>query len=284
MAPQPIALLTDFGGEDYYVAAVRGVLWTRSPGSPLLDVSHQVRPGDVVGASFLAWAAAAFLPSGSVLLAVVDPGVGSARRIVACRWDLPGGTGGWLVGPDNGLFSPFLVGRPLPQPQGLSVAPSVRSVEVERPDLYLDLPGSTFHGRDRFAPVAAALARGMPLEDFGQPLEQPVILPNAAPPQQEAHELLGRVVHIDRFGNLVTDIPTLWIDAWGSEAAVEVGVVTEDGEASCRRRGRYYAELEEDEAGLLPGSLGTLELALRNDSLARRWGVRRGAMVRVSRH
>src|SRR5437588_11052452 len=141
MAPL-LTLLTDFGSSDYYVAAVKGTVLRLAPGTQLVDISHQVEPGDVAGAAFLLAAAAPAFPTGTVHLAVVDPGVGSRRRILAAET----ASGSSLVAPDNGLLTPLLGGA--------------RVRAVERGDLYLESPGATFDGRDRFAPVAAFLLRG----------------------------------------------------------------------------------------------------------------------------
>ncbi len=139
-----LTLLTDFGTEDYYVAAVKGTILRLAPGTELVDISHQVPAGDLETAAFLLAAAAPAFPPGTVHLAVVDPGVGSDRRILSVR-----APGAWFVAPDNGLLTPVLDG-----------AVSIRS--VEKSDLFLSAPGHTFHGRDRFAPVAAWLLRSEP--------------------------------------------------------------------------------------------------------------------------
>src|SRR6185369_6039340 len=138
-----LTLLTDFGLDDYYVAAVKGTVLRLAPGSQIVDISHQVPPGDIETAAFLLAAAFPSFPAGTVHLAVVDPGVGSSRRILAVG--IRGGS--WLVAPDNGLLTPLLVD-----------AESIHS--VDRSELFLAGPGHTFHGRDRFAPVAAWLLAG----------------------------------------------------------------------------------------------------------------------------
>ncbi len=248
-----LTLLTDFGEDDYYVGAVKGVLLGAAPRATLVDLSHTVAPGDVEGAAFLLAAAAPFFPAGTVHLAVVDPGVGSARRILAARRPE-----GLFVAPDNGLLTPLLDGA------------EVRA--VERPELFRPAPGATFHGRDRFAPVAAALASGEPFAGLGGVIGDPVRLSLPAPLRGEA-ELRGRVAHIDRFGNLVSDIPAGWLPERPFTARV--------GGRSVERRFGHYAELEPGEPAVLTGSLGTLELSLRGESLARRWQIVRGAEIVV---
>lgn len=252
-----LTLLTDFGVEDYYVAAVKGTVLRLAPGTQMVDISHDVAAGDVANGAFLLAAAAPWFPAGTVHLAIVDPGVGSGRRILAART-----TSAWLVLPDNGLLTHLLH-------QGAVEA--VRS--VERSDLFLAGPGQTFHGRDRFAPVAAWLLRGNPMVDLGPEIGDPVRLP-MEPPRREQGQLDGQVVHIDRYGNLITDIPSGWLPEGGWRAEVAGRQVV--------RKVSHYAEIADGEAAVIPGSLGTLELSLRGDALAARWAVERGAPVRIT--
>ncbi|MEM7049667.1 MAG: SAM-dependent chlorinase/fluorinase [Acidobacteriota bacterium] len=265
-----ITLLTDFGETDYYVAAVKGVLLQRAPTARQIDLGHRLAPGDVAGASWMLSAASRWYPAGTVHLAVVDPGVGSTRRMLAARCDEQ-----LYVAPDNGLLSDVL-------------ARSGRTtlVAADRPDLYLDgaaeggfsSAGRTFAGRDRFAPLAAALAGGEPLTALGPEIDDPIHLERPAPWHEgeigaAGTSLHGYIVHCDRFGNLVSDIPTAWAGQRACESLVE-GHRTEV-------RADHYAALAADQPALLPGSLGTLELALRDRSLAASWGVPRGVPLLI---
>ncbi len=260
-------LLTDFGTADYYVAAVKGVLAARTPGAALIDLGHEVAPGDVEGGAWLLAAAARWYPPGTVHLAVVDPGVGGDRRILAVA------AGGMVfVGPDNGLL--------LPAAEAVAAAAggAVEARAVARDDLFLPGPGATFHGRDRFAPVAAWLLAGGAHAALGPAVGDSVRLALPAPrrdgPAGASGTLLaGRVAWIDRFGNLVTDLPSDWLGDRPCRAEIA-------GHAAEHRAG-HYREIPAGEAAVLPGSLGTLELSLDGDSLARRWGVRRGDPVTV---
>jgi S-adenosyl-L-methionine hydrolase (adenosine-forming) len=254
-----LTLLTDFGTADYYVAAVKGTILRLAPGTALVDVSHEVPPGDIEAAAFLLGAAAPSFPEGTVHLAVVDPGVGSGRRILAVRTPTAR-----FVAPDNGLLTPVL-----------DAAVAVHS--VERSDLFLAGPGQTFHGRDRFAPVAAWLLNGGNAGDLGPEISDPRRLP-APPPRREPGRISGRVVHVDRYGNLVTDIPASWLPP--SPCRAEVAGGKAGGQIASTLVG-HYAEIPAGEAALLAGSLGTVELSLNGDDLARRWGVARGAAVTV---
>lgn len=257
-----LTLLTDFGLTDYYVAAVKGTVLRLAPGSQIVDISHDVPAGDIATAAFLLAAAVPAFPAGTVHLAVVDPGVGSDRRILAAET-----SAGWLLAPDNGLLTPFL------SPSSPAGGARVRS--VERADLFLPSPGRTFHGRDRFAPVAAALLRGERAATLGPEIDDPVRLP-AEPPRRDTAALEGRVVHVDRYGNLITDIPTAWLPTPlpPLTAEVEGYIVT--------RFVSHYREIPQDEAALLPGSLGTLELSMNGVDLSRAWSVSRGTGVRVA--
>jgi S-adenosylmethionine hydrolase len=249
-----LTLLTDFGTDDYYVAAVKGTVLRLAPGTTLVDISHQVPPGDMETASFLLAAAAPSFPAGTVHLAVVDPGVGSGRRILAVRKPEA-----LFLAPDNGLLTPFLDGA------------EVRS--VEKSEIFLPSPGQTFHGRDRFSPAAAWLLRGERLEELGPEVADPVRL-HAPAPVRLPDRLSGRVVHVDRYGNLVTDIPASWFPDGPCRAEV-------DGHAASRRV-THYAEIPPGEAAMLAGSLGTVELSLNGADLARAWGIARGARVDIT--
>ncbi|HYG62530.1 MAG TPA: SAM-dependent chlorinase/fluorinase [Thermoanaerobaculia bacterium] len=251
-----LTFLTDFGLTDYYVAAVKGTVLRLAPGTQIVDISHDVPPGDIATGAFLLGAAVPSFPIGTVHLAVVDPGVGSRRRLLAARTPF----GGW-VGPDNGLFTPLLA--------------DARVHSVERAGLFLPGPGQTFHGRDRFAPIAAWLLRGEPIEELGPEVADPVRL-TGDPPRRSSGELRGRVIHVDRYGNLVTDIPAGWLPAEAS------GLRAEAGGHTATRFVAHYQQIPSGEAALLSGSLGTLELSLNGADLSRAWGVARGQEVSVT--
>lgn len=189
MTQPPLVLLTDFGTRDAYVGIVKGVLARLAPESRHIDLTHAIPPGDVRAGAFALWQAIAYLPPGSVVLAVVDPGVGTSRRGIALR--LPSGFG---VGPDNGLFSWVL-----------DPAAPVEAVELDPARLSPAALSATFHGRDLFAPAAARLANGHELADLGRPQAETVRLP---PPRLEAipDGLRGEVLWIDGFGNAVTSL------------------------------------------------------------------------------
>lgn len=267
-----VTLLTDFGTGDYYVGAVKGTLLRLAPGVQVVDLSHDVPAGDVEAAADLLAGAAPTFPPGTLHLAVVDPGVGSDRRILAA-----GAGGQRFVAPDNGLLSPFVPGGPS---GSAAASPDAWVRSVERGELFLASPGTTFHGRDRFAPVAAALLRGDDPAGLGPEVADPVLL-DAPPPRRESlpdgEVLCGRILRVDRFGNLVTDLPVTWLDEGRAGGKVQVEI---SGHRATRRVD-HYAELPPGEPGFLAGSRGTVEVSLPGESLAERWRVGRGSLVRI---
>lgn len=245
-----ITLLTDFGPADAYVAELRGVLLTAAPEATLVDMSHHVPPGDVAVASYLLGRAWHRFPTGTVHLVVVDPGVGTDRAALALA-----SAGHHFVGPDNGVFSPVL-----------GQADALVSLTVP------EGAAPTFHGRDVFAPAAAALARGGALADLGGPGPAEPVRLQLPVPEYEGKSVLGTVVYQDRFGNLVTNLTPSEVPEYAVVEAegVDVGPVR-----------RTFGDVAV--GALVPywGSGGTLELAVRDGSAARRLGLGVGGRVRI---
>ncbi|HEX2224075.1 MAG TPA: SAM-dependent chlorinase/fluorinase [Thermoanaerobaculia bacterium] len=266
-----LTFTTDFGLSDYYVAAVKGTVMRLAPGAQMVDVSHQIPPGDLAAGAFVWAAAVPWFPPGTVHLAVVDPGVGSERRILVARTE-----DAWLVCPDNGLLT-HLLDRGLP-----ILSSAVREVRaVEKSDLFLRNPGQTFHGRDRFAPVAAWLLRGGPAEELGPVVHEPRRLP-FQPARREPGRLTGEVIHVDTYGNAVTNVPSAWLPRPWPQVVSEVGEVGEvggHGGRTVRHLATHYQEIPPGEAALLPGSVGTLEISLNGSDLARQWNIQRGSGI-----
>jgi hypothetical protein len=247
-----ITLLTDFGLADSYVAEVKGVLLSRAPGATLVDVTHQVPPGDVRAGQYLLARAWHRFPAGTVHLAIVDPGVGTARRALAA--EAPRGGGGHrFVAPDNGLLS-FL-------------PPGARFVSLPIP---ADA-APTFHGRDVFAPAAAALANGTPLERLGSLITDATHTPLPTP-RHDGVAVVGEVLYVDRFGTLVSNIP-------GGD--VEPGVRIRVGGTDVGALRRTFGDVERGAVVAFVGSGGTVEIAVRDGSAARLLGVGVGAEVRA---
>lgn len=256
-----ITLTTDFGTRDPYVAEMKAVILGMNPAARLIDVTHDVAAHDVVEGGLALEIIAAVCPEGTVHVGVVDPGVGTSRRgLVVAAW------GQHFVGPDNGIFTPLLA-RPGWQ------AFELRAAEYRRFQV-----SATFHGRDVFAPAAAHLTLGVAPARFGPPVTDPrrVAWPQA---REVGDGVEGQVIHVDRFGNLITSIDSETVEQLtrgGAEVTASIG----------RRQVplvRTYADLAEGSAGALLGSRGRLEVAVREGSAARRLRVRPGARVRLSR-
>ncbi len=252
-----ITLTTDFGLRDPWVGVIKGVILGIAPEVRLVDISHDIAPHDVFEAALALEAAVPFFPAGAVHLAVVDPGVGSSRRAM-----IVAAAGQWFVGPDNGVFTPFL-----------DDAGSWRAVELSATWCRAAEVSQTFHGRDVFAPAAAHVARAAALERFGPELRDPVRLrwPVAL---RRGGALHGEVVHLDRFGNLITSIRAT--DLSGDD------VVDVSGREL--RIVRTYSDLPPGATGGLIGSGGRLEISAREQSAARSLGIGRGATVTTRRH
>jgi hypothetical protein len=270
--PAPVFLLSDFGLDDAFVGAMRAVLARDAPGAPVHDVVHTLPPQDLDAARLQLAAVAPYLPGGAVLLAVVDPGVGTARRGLALRAARPDGTRLWAVAPDNGLLSGLLEDQRAPYG---SAARAEGAWSLARAALPPAGPGTTFDGRDLFAPAAARLARGEPPEALGPPLDVGSAVRRPAPPlRREAGRRHGRVAWIDRFGNLVSDVPASALPASGWTASVAGQRVP--GPAA------GFAEVAAGAPVAYVGSLGTVEVALRDGDAAGAWGVAVGAPLTVA--
>ena len=261
-----ISLLTDFGIDDEYVGLVKAVIYGIAPEARIVDLCHRIDPHDISGAALLLAHAWPYFPDGSVHLIVVDPGVGSARDILAVR-----AGGHTFVAPDNGVLT-----------RVLKTAPPARIVRVQNRTFFRDEVSQTFHGRDVFAPVGAHLLRGLKLEALGPVLDHavPFRLDALSRPQPKKGALTGTVVWIDRFGNLITDLEHSALDAllFPEERGafrIEVGGLQLTGLASS------YADVESGRPLAVIGSRGTVEIAVNQGNAAHLLGCRRGDRVRV---
>ena len=257
---RPIALLTDFGGADWYVAEMKGVLLREAPGAPLVDITHEISPGDIARAAFVLGRAHEAFPDGTVFLVVVDPGVGTSRHPLAVS-----AGGRFYVGPDNGVLEAALD----------VVGASARVIEDAE---LLERASATFHGRDVFAPVAARLSlRGeAALREVGRVLEKPVRLGAALVSgadhahaadlahAAEAGALRTTVAHVDRFGNAILALHELEFEAWlGSHDPARVRFVSHGARtATIVGLARTYGEAHTGGPIALVGSSGLIELAL----------------------
>jgi S-adenosylmethionine hydrolase len=265
-----ITLTSDFGLADAYVAAMKGVILSLNRNAVIVDVSHAARPQRIEQGAFLLEAARPYFPADAIHVAVVDPGVGTERRGLALQTPF-----GVFVGPDNGVLSPALTeelregvgegGGRVPLPDGTA------GVELSNPR-YHRLPVSrTFHGRDVFAPAAAHLSLGVALAALGQAVADAFVLPPFRARRRPDGSLAGRVVHVDGFGNLITDVRAE--DLPSSPVTVEI-------------RGRQIAGLRQGYTGgpglmAVTGSSGYLEIAAPGGSAAAETGADLGEPVTV---
>jgi len=253
-----ITLLTDFGLSDPYVGIVKGVILSVHPEARLVDISHEIAPGAVREATILIEEAYPFFPPGTIHLAVVDPGVGSGRRPIGLK-----AMNHFFVGPDNGVFSALLRARE---------QCSVIHLTDERS--FLPSLSHTFHGRDVFAPVAAHLARGAELEGMGPPVNDPVCLdpPTLTMSQQSVR---GEVTRVDRFGNVLTNIPARTFEPWmgGNRVVIKIGRL------SIETIGRTFSDVAPGTAVALVGSSGHLEIAVNLGRASERLGVSEDRVV-----
>jgi S-adenosylmethionine hydrolase len=253
-----ITLLTDFGSQDYFVGAMKGSILSINPAASVVDITHEIPPQDVRAGAFNLLAAYKDFPAGTIHIGVVDPGVGSARRgiVISCA-------GQFFVGPDNGLFS-WICER-----EG-----SFRAVELSNEKFFRYPVSRTFHGRDIFAPVAAALSNGVAVAEFGPVIDDLIRLESLAPATADEGSIEATIIHIDRFGNCITNLAR---EHFGAGARL----VVSDHEVSAFRE--FFSEGEGDGDALfcLVGSAGFLEIAARNSSAAKILGARRGDRVIV---
>lgn len=255
-----VTLLTDFGTADAYVAVMKGVMLGINPSLRFVDLTHEIDPQAVQAGAWVLRSAVPYFPPGTVHLAVVDPGVGAARRpvLVEC-------TAGYLVGPDNGLLAPAatVLGRH-----------GVRA--LEEPRFFREPVSQTFHGRDVFAPVAAHLASGTPPAAFGPALAAwteialpaPVVTPRG---------VTGTVVYVDRFGNLLTNIDAALLARFrGAHLSVTIRQTLVAGPVAA------YAAVPEATPLAIVGSWGMLEIAVRDGNAADYFAAAAGTPVTVA--
>lgn len=255
-----IALLSDFGSRDHYAGTMKGVILAICADVALVDISHDIPPHDVLTAALQLAACYKYFPPGTIFLAVVDPGVGSSRRGVAAD------IGEYrFVAPDNGVLTAVF-----------QEAPPRKVVELTERRYARPTVSRTFEGRDRFAPAAAWLAKGIQLAALGRTLTDYHRL-DIPQPRLEAGALSGTVLLIDRFGNAVTNIDRRTFEKFVEGAPVQV----EAGEHRIGRLVATYAEIGADDVCALFGSTDHLELAANSASAAERLSLTRGAAVTI---
>jgi S-adenosylmethionine hydrolase len=257
-----VTLLTDFGTVDYFVGAMKGAILSVSPQAQIVDLTHEIPSHDIQAGAFTLLAAYEAFPPGTVHVAVVDPGVGSARRpilVVGHRY--------FFVGPDNGLFS-YVYERET----GFQV------FHLTNESYFRPAVSSTFHGRDVFAPVAGALASGVGPARLGEPVTDYVRLAPLTPKRAEDGTLQASIIHIDHFGNCVTNISRDDL----TDEAIARGARLSVGAHEIRSFRNFFAEGASEELFAVWGSAGLLEIAAFCDSAARLLDARRGQKVLVT--
>ena len=254
-----ITLLTDFGLEDGYVGAMKGVILSICPRARLVDITHLVPPGEIRSGAYVLHSAYGYFPPGSIHVGVVDPGVGSSRKAVALQAGKHA-----FIGPDNGLFSWIL-----------HCEPGWKCRSLENEGTWRSEVSKTFHGRDIFAPVAAHLASGVSLEDLG-PLHDPLVSDWVRVAETDTG-LRGEVIHVDRFGNVVTNVREKdLLAAWpGGNWHVLVGGMPVKGTVGT------YSEGPRGTPVALLGSCGHLEIAVNHGDASRLLGLFPGDPVTV---
>ncbi|GAC1503428.1 MAG: SAM-dependent chlorinase/fluorinase [Ktedonobacteraceae bacterium] len=262
-----IALLTDFGLADGYVGVMKGVIAGIAPGVALIDVTHDIKPHDIAAAAWVLATSYRYFPEQTIFVCVVDPGVGSQRQPLAMR------AGNWyFVGPNNGLFSYVLQEQPVHE-----------TVVLTNPAYHLSQVSATFQGRDIFSPVAAHLARAVPLTALGPAIETSALLqlPTSGPRVQEG-QISAQVVHIDRFGNIVTNIALHMLPDLFAYPEVQLVFARSGTIVSARRR--FFAETtglpqQDKQPFIYVDSSGYIGVALQNGNAASTLGVTVGESV-----
>jgi S-adenosylmethionine hydrolase len=252
----PIAFLTDFGTDDWFVGALKGVALGIAPEAQVVDITHHVEPGDIRSASFVLKSCHAIFPEQTVFVVVVDPGVGGTRRVLAARAD-----NRYYIGPDNGVLSP-----------ALEDADDVSVWNITNDQYYRRPLSATFHGRDIFTPVGAHLAAGVSVEIMGTPCDDFIRIPLPEPTVKNG-SISGEIIYIDHFGNAFTNITSELLKRVTVRSMYLPKV---DRELPL---GKYYTEVDDYEPLGLINSEGYLEVAVNKGNAAKKFGVEIGDSV-----
>lgn len=258
-----IALLTDFGQKDYFVASMKGVILNINPGVYIVDITHEARSYDIFEAGFMLYACCGFFPRGTIFVSVVDPGVGSSRRIL-----MAGTTGHYFIAPDNGLLSMVL-----------NKEKYTFLKEVQNPKYFLSNISKTFEARDKMAPAAAWLSLGRSPDEFGPEVTDHISL-DIPKPQVEEDRINGAVLYKDKFGNLITNIEVSLFEDLAEQAGGHEKVLMQIKERKINWSDRYSNRRIGEEM-FLAGSLGLIEIAVREGSAAEKLKIEPGESVTI---
>jgi S-adenosylmethionine hydrolase len=260
-----ISFLSDYGHADEFVGAVHSVIRSIAPHATVVDLVHDLAPFDVRGASLALSRVVQYVAPG-IVLAIVDPGVGTDRRAVAIEVGEDGE--GVLIGPDNGLLAPAVA----------MSGGAIRAVELANPAYQLPAPGPTFAGRDIFAPGAAHLAAGLPITELGPEVDTHTLVPGLIPlSREEGDAIVGEVLWVDRYGNCQLNVDPADVDAMGDRVTVRAGA----DQVRTAKRVTTFAALGTGQLGLLVDSYGLLTVVMDRASAAEVLRLGPGAVVRL---
>ncbi|PWT88974.1 MAG: hypothetical protein C5B54_09700 [Acidobacteria bacterium] len=259
-----ITLLTDFGTRDHFVASMKGVIYEINPQVNIIDISHDIAAHDIVEAGFLLRACYSYFPARTVHVVVVDPTVGSTRRPIMVATD-----NYYFIAPDNGVLSLIY------EADQVSTVVEINAEHYRLPEV-----SNTFHGRDIFAPAAAWLCKGTDILNFGEPIEDYVKMPLPKPKQISEGLIKGNVLHVDRFGNCITNIRREDYEAARAKTPGDTFKVLVAKQEIAGLK-KFYSEVQKGELLALFGSTNYLEIAQYQGSAAKTLGVNRGAEVGI---
>ncbi len=263
---QIITLLTDFGLRDGFIGVMKGVMRQIAPGVQFIDMSHELPHYSIIAAAFLNERTFSYFPTGSVHLCVVDPGVGTSRRMLVMET-----RGHRFVAPDNGLLTPLF-----------DTEEKVEIISADNPRYWLEKISNTFHGRDIFSPLAAHLARGVNLHDLGQPITDPVRIPYPYPKITD-DQIQCTIVYIDQFGNCVTNLDQNTFNHWlhsHSYLYSRIQIRWETGQLV--GLSHSYGEKEIGDVVAVFDGFDHLELAVNNDSASRKLSLELGSSISIT--
>lgn len=255
-----VALLTDFGRRDSFVGTMKGVIYSINPKATIIDISHEVGPQNVDEAAFILWSVYCYFPKKTVFVVVIDPGVGSKRKILCVKT-----ANYFFLAPDNGVLKYVL-----------SENHSVKIVEVTNPKYWLPHVSSTFHGRDIFSPLAAHLSTGLPFTRLGKKISTKLPFEKFLVATNGPKKVKGKIIYIDHFGNLITNIYFKKISPLHL-----LGITVRLGKKMIKGITESYSLGNSQKLIALINSLNLLEIAVRNDSAAKLTRAKIGDTVSV---
>ena len=259
-----ITLLTDFGLRDPYVGAMKGVILSICPDANIVDISHEIRKFDIRQGAYVLAASAPFFPKGTIHVGVVDPGVGTSRKAIIIETKKS-----FYIGPDNGLLTLAALR------EGVK-----KVVQITNSKYMLPRVSRTFHGRDIFAPAAAYLANGVPIENFGPLLEEYEIL-SFSKPHVRKDQIEGEIIYVDGFGNIVTNIYSEILEKVGISEEDKIKVLLNDKLGKVLKICKAYNEVKKGEFLAIIGSGNFLEISINQGNAAKKLNVKEGTKIKI---